>query len=533
MADQEQQNQPPQDQPPQDQQEQQAEVILLPFDKKHNICAYVDPDVPDLETFGDMLTFLRRSKITYDITARPKVYLSIIRQFWNTAAYVEDDKIIRATINRIPITIDVAVIRRVLQFDDTDDYPSEFDRSLVRGLFTRLHYNGDILKSMLNKNGVSAPYKYLLHVLLHCMSGRRGGFDECRLSLQSAFVALILNKLYKYSELVFDHLKKQVQQTLQTKKFLMYPLIDQLGVDNILHQEHMTADTVHRMLTYRKEKPKDKRIIGHIINPNYECPPNERWIHDDSDSDREGGEGGNGDDDDDDDDDDNGRNDGDGGAGNAAYQEQQEAVNAALAATIKYQQERKRKGKAVATGEPSKNPRVSEGAGVIIGVPPPRQLTPQRSAVPLTTSTPMLTLTTTLVTHERLGLIPQMALTEIPRPPAILSTISSTAPMRPPSSRTTTQPPPPPPSDVSFMRISRPQGPVQPVHPSLYNLPPGRQTEMLMNLLHLYEKQMAADRQNQERLMEHQRRLMGYVSFCQKETKSLRVIFESQGVKLK
>ncbi|XP_076937524.1 uncharacterized protein LOC143604242 isoform X2 [Bidens hawaiensis] len=145
----------------------------------------------------------------------------------------------------------------------------------------------------------------------------------------------------------------------------------------------------------------------------------------------------------------------------------------------------------------------------------------------------MLTLTTTLVSHERLGLIPQMALTEIPRPPTALSTVSPTASMRPPPPPTTTHPPPPPPSDVSFMRITRPQGPVQPVHPSLYNLPPGRQTEMLLNLLHLYENQMAADRQNHEKLMENQQRMMGYISFCQKETKALREIVTSQGVKLK
>lgn len=101
--------------------------------------------------------------------------------------YDEDNKIITATINRIQISIDVAVIRRVLQFKDTEDYPSEFDRSLVRGLFTRLRYNGNIMRSMMNNNDVCAPYKYLLHVLLHCMSGQRAGFDECRLCIQSPF----------------------------------------------------------------------------------------------------------------------------------------------------------------------------------------------------------------------------------------------------------------------------------------------------------------------------------------------------------
>lgn len=107
----------------------------------------------------------------------------------------------------------------------------------------------------------------------------------------------------------------------------------------------------------------------------------------------------------------------------------------------------------MATGEPSKKPRVSAGGGMIIGVPPTRQTTPQSSAVPLTTSTPMLTLTTTSVSHERLGSIPQMILTEIPGPPAITSTVSLTIlfPSSPPHE--VTQPPPPPmPCDISYIR---------------------------------------------------------------------------------
>ncbi|XP_076902849.1 uncharacterized protein LOC143557729 [Bidens hawaiensis] len=102
--------------------------------------------------------------------------------------------------------------------------------------------------------------------------------------------------------------------------------------------------------------------------------------------------------------------------GDAALREQPAAVDAALATAVAAQLERKRKGKGVATCEPFKKKCVSAGAGVIIGVPSPRQTTTQRPIVPVTTSTPAMTLTTTMVPHEQLGMIPQSALTEIPLP---------------------------------------------------------------------------------------------------------------------
>lgn len=556
MADQNQ----PQNDPPQ-QQLQDEPLPILASDNKHNICAYVD-DVLDMEKFGMMLTFLRRSPIHYAITARPKIYIDIINQFWHTASYDSVNKSITATINRTQISFDNEYVQRVLRFNDNLDHPWEFDRSLVRGLLTRLHYGGDTEKSMVNKNGFSAPYKYLFHVLLHCLSGRKGGFDEGKLSIRSAFVALILNKSFSYSNLIFDHLKEQLQNDFK-KRWLFYPrflqliindLIPDLVVDNratnILVQRHMDAETVNRMSTYRGVIPPTKKMIGHNVNPAYVCPPDDRWIHDDSDSEREGGEGGNDGNDGDDGGDGNGggdRNVGAGGStenmpldeGSTAFQEQQQAIDSALSSAVavglKDNLERKRKGKKVATGESlKKKPRVSAGAGVIIGTPPVRRTLPQSSAVPLTTSTPTLTLTTTAVPHEVFGTISQQIITEIPNPPPTLSTVEPTItfPTSPTHTAYTPPPPLPMPTSIPYMRITRPQGPIQPVHPSIHNMPYAHHIEMLLGLIHFQENQMTVERQNQERMMEHQRRLIGYVSYCQKDAKALREIVTSQGVKL-
>lgn len=57
----------------------------------------------------------------------------------------------------------------------------------------------------------------------------------------------------------------------------------------------------------------------------------------------------------------------------------------------------------------------------------------------------------------------------------------------------------------SFMSFNRPQGPMQLIHPNLYNLPVQHQLLQLMNLVHLQENQMSANRLFQESMHADQR----------------------------
>ena len=55
--------------------------------------------------------------------------------------------------------------------------------------------------------------------------------------------------------------------------------------------EHLTEISLNR-LSSDKGKTKDKipplkRLIGHLSNANYQEPPDDRWRHDDSDSDQD------------------------------------------------------------------------------------------------------------------------------------------------------------------------------------------------------------------------------------------------------
>lgn len=74
---------------------------------------------------------------------------------------------------------------------------------------------------------------------------------------------------------------------------------------DVMVLEHMTEETMKRLRMYHGQKPENnpkyKRLIGHIERPDYVCPSDDRWIHDDSDSEcgdgacgKDGGEGGDG-----------------------------------------------------------------------------------------------------------------------------------------------------------------------------------------------------------------------------------------------
>ncbi|KAI3801966.1 hypothetical protein L1987_30086 [Smallanthus sonchifolius] len=197
------------------------------------------------------------------------------------------------------VVVSAAHIRRLCQFGDHPEDPVTLDKYLVRGCFMRIKYDGNVAEGVLNKANLCPQYKYLGHVLLHCLGSRRGGFDDMRETIQSGFVALVLNIPFNFSEMVFTHLKENIYLK-GDNAYLMYPRFLQMIIDDqlpllprsdidMIKLEHMTDVTLNRVQTYRGRptKPPHKRLIGHLANPDYVAPTNRKWRHDNSDSDRE------------------------------------------------------------------------------------------------------------------------------------------------------------------------------------------------------------------------------------------------------
>lgn len=96
--------------------------------------------------FGDIIMFLHRSRIYHAISTILPMYYSIIRPFWEITRYVSSENHIMATIQDKKIVIIAKLINEVLRFGDNDNYVYEFDKDLIKGLFKRVKYNGNLNK---------------------------------------------------------------------------------------------------------------------------------------------------------------------------------------------------------------------------------------------------------------------------------------------------------------------------------------------------------------------------------------------------
>nr|GFA99130.1 xylulose kinase-1 [Tanacetum cinerariifolium] len=74
------------------------------------------------EGFNQVIDFLNGSYIKYSLTVNPNIYVSCIKQFWNTVVIKQDNGVTRlqALVNKKKVVITEAGIREVLQLDDAE-----------------------------------------------------------------------------------------------------------------------------------------------------------------------------------------------------------------------------------------------------------------------------------------------------------------------------------------------------------------------------------------------------------------------------
>ncbi|XP_071705951.1 uncharacterized protein [Rutidosis leptorrhynchoides] len=258
-----------------------------------NVLACVDENGPEAKKeFVEIITFLKRSRIYKAITVERTPYYSHQRLFWETAQVVTEGgkKVIISSMNGIIVRISAQTIREEIGFPDDDTMPSSLHPVKVRRCLKRCGYAGDITKAV-KRTRFCRQYRYLTYVLLRCLSPMKGGFDEMTEKYCSMFVALVLNAKFNFSEVIFDGMVLNVKR----KSHLVFPRFMQIILDKQVaglqkvHQDeikqlHLNDQTFNRMMQHRKGAPDIpvKRLIGHLINPNYVCPEGIACRHEDS-----------------------------------------------------------------------------------------------------------------------------------------------------------------------------------------------------------------------------------------------------------
>ncbi|GJU99998.1 hypothetical protein Tco_1329269 [Tanacetum coccineum] len=97
-------------------------MAYMEFCDKHNMVAFLGKPTRS-EDFHQIADFLAGSNIRYSLTANPTIFVSLIKQFWQTATvrtFDDGEQHITATVDGTNFTITKASVRRHLQLADAD-----------------------------------------------------------------------------------------------------------------------------------------------------------------------------------------------------------------------------------------------------------------------------------------------------------------------------------------------------------------------------------------------------------------------------
>ena len=177
------------------------------WDDKHNNLTFLDENHNAAKSIKDGILFIERSRIAYAATTPYTPYFSHIREFWNNARLncEVDPPVIESSVKNNPIQISEQTIRDVWRFGDSANDPKEIPKVVNWGCLLRMKYAVDLRdKGGINKGFLPPVYKYIADTVIHVLVGRKGGYDDLPHVLLSALTALILNKPFNFSGIIFD-----------------------------------------------------------------------------------------------------------------------------------------------------------------------------------------------------------------------------------------------------------------------------------------------------------------------------------------
>nr|GFA40812.1 hypothetical protein [Tanacetum cinerariifolium] len=143
------------------------------------------------EGFNQVIDFLNGIYLKYALTVNLNIYVSYIKQFWNTVAIkqVNDVTRLQALVDKKKVVVTEAVIREVLRLNDAagvDCLPNEE----IFAELARMGYEKPSTKITFYKSFFSSQWKFLIHTILLSMSAKRTSWNEFSLAMASAVICL-------------------------------------------------------------------------------------------------------------------------------------------------------------------------------------------------------------------------------------------------------------------------------------------------------------------------------------------------------
>nr|GEW86897.1 hypothetical protein [Tanacetum cinerariifolium] len=146
--------------------------MTLTFADTHNMVSYLSKSDAS-KGFNQIIDFLNRSYIAYALTVNPTIYVSCIKQFWNTVAVKQSNNVTRlqALVDKKIVAVTEAAIKDALHFDDAEGVDCLSNEEIFTAL-AHMGYEKPSTKLTFYKAFLSSQWKFLIHTILQSMSAK-------------------------------------------------------------------------------------------------------------------------------------------------------------------------------------------------------------------------------------------------------------------------------------------------------------------------------------------------------------------------
>ncbi|GJV70323.1 hypothetical protein Tco_1485832 [Tanacetum coccineum] len=202
---------------------------------KHNMIACVEKTAQNAD-FYQIIDFLTGCSINYSLLVDPDLIGPSCFNNLATATLqvINDVPHIRAKVAGKKILISEATIRADLLFDDENGVDC-FPKQVIWDTLRDIGYEGNLAQLTFSKPLFSPQWKYLVHVLLHCLSPKSTSWEQFGTNIASALVGLATNQKFNFSLMILTGMLGHISNGTP---FLMYPRFVQLFLNKQLEGDY-------------------------------------------------------------------------------------------------------------------------------------------------------------------------------------------------------------------------------------------------------------------------------------------------------
>ncbi|GKA90184.1 hypothetical protein Tco_0812054 [Tanacetum coccineum] len=169
--------------------------------------------------FYQIIDFLSGCSINYSLLVDPDLIGPWLQQFWATASLrvINDVPHIRAMVAGKKILISEETIRADLLFDDANGVDC-FPKQVIWDVLRDIGYEGNLAQLTFSKPLFSPQWKYLVHVLLHCLSPKSTSWEQFGTNIASALVGLATNQKFNFSLMIMNGMLGHISNALAAEE---------------------------------------------------------------------------------------------------------------------------------------------------------------------------------------------------------------------------------------------------------------------------------------------------------------------------